>query len=65
MTVTVEGRGRDGSATTGGSSRTGEGTSESWLCTLTAESSDAIGEPVEQEGKKYKELVVINYHISP
>ena len=29
MTVTVEGRGRDGSATTGGSSRTGEEASES------------------------------------
>lgn len=50
MTVTVEGRGRDGSATTGGSSRTGEEASESWLNALTGEGKEAIGGPA--GGKK-------------
>lgn len=51
ITVTVEGRGRDGSSTTDGSSRTAEGASESWLYTLTAEGKGAIGGPVgEKEG---------------
>lgn len=45
MTVTVEGRGRDGSATTDGSSRTGEEASESWLNALTGEGKGAIGGP--------------------
>lgn len=44
MTVTVEGRGRGGSATTCASSRTGEGSSEFWY-TLTAEGKGAIGGP--------------------
>lgn len=46
MTVTVEGRGRGGSANTDGSSRTGEGVSESRLYTLTEEGKGAIGGPV-------------------
>lgn len=45
ITVTVEGRGRDGSATTDGSSRTGEEASESWLNALTGEDKGAIGGP--------------------
>lgn len=45
MTVTVEGRGRAGSATTWGSSM-GTGTSESWLWTLTTDGRGAIGGPV-------------------
>lgn len=48
MTVTVEGRGSDGSPTTDGSSWTGEATSESWLYTLTAEGKVAIGGPVDK-----------------
>lgn len=46
MTVTVEGRGRDGSATTGGSSRTGEEASESWLHALTGDGKEAAGENI-------------------
>lgn len=46
MTVTVEGRGRGGSATTDDSSQTGEGASESWSYALTAEGNGAIGGPV-------------------
>lgn len=51
MTVTVVGRGRGGSGTTGGSSRTGEGGSESWLYVLTAEGKGAIGGPEGEKGK--------------
>lgn len=46
MTVTVEGRGLDGSATTDGSSRTEEAGSESWLYTLTGDGKGAIGGPM-------------------
>lgn len=46
ITVTVEGRGRAGSPATGRSSRTGEGSSESWSNALAAEGKGAIGGPV-------------------
>lgn len=45
MTVTVEGRGRDGSATSAGSSRAAGGASGSWVYTLTAEGRGSIGGP--------------------
>lgn len=53
MTVTVEGRGRVGSSKTGGSSRSGEGSSEFWLYTLTVEGKGAMEGPAGEAGSLF------------